>query len=144
MAIRPITEYPADVLASRGEPVTEFGPELAELCRDMFDTMYDAEGVGLAAPQIGLGLRLFVMDCEGVKLIAANPERSLQWTESSPARKAACRSGKCRPLSSGRCGQLSRPKTRAAIGLNAKPRAMQHGPLCTRPTIVTGDCSSII
>lgn len=74
MAIRPITEYPADVLAGRGEPVTEFGPELAELCRDMFDTMYDAEGVGLAAPQIGLGLRLFVMDCEGVKLIAANPE----------------------------------------------------------------------
>jgi peptide deformylase len=40
----------------------------------MFETMYDAEGVGLAAPQIGLNLRLFVMDCEGIKLIAANPE----------------------------------------------------------------------
>jgi peptide deformylase len=40
----------------------------------MFDTMYDAEGVGLAAPQIGLSLRLFVMDCEGIKLVAANPE----------------------------------------------------------------------
>src|SRR5258708_39763812 len=39
----------------------------------MFDTMYDAEGVGLAGPQIGLNLRLFVMDCEGIKLIAANP-----------------------------------------------------------------------
>jgi peptide deformylase len=36
--------------------------------------MYDAEGVGLAAPQIGLGLRLFVMDCDGIKLVAANPE----------------------------------------------------------------------
>jgi len=36
--------------------------------------MYDAEGVGLAAPQIGLSLRLFVMDCEGIKLVAANPE----------------------------------------------------------------------
>lgn len=74
MAVRPITEYPADVLASRGKAVTEFGPELADLCRDMFETMYHAEGVGLAAPQIGLNLRLFVMDCEGVKLIAANPE----------------------------------------------------------------------
>src|SRR5688572_2641862 len=74
MAVRKITEYPADVLATRGEPVTKFDRELSELCRDMFDTMYHAEGVGLAAPQIGLGLRLFVMDCEGVKLIAANPE----------------------------------------------------------------------
>jgi peptide deformylase len=40
----------------------------------MFETMYDAEGVGLAAPQIGLSLRLFVMDCDGIKLVAANPE----------------------------------------------------------------------
>lgn len=74
MAILKITEYPADVLANVGEPVTKFDDELAELCKDMYDTMYDAEGVGLAAPQIGLGLRLFVMDCEGVKLIAANPQ----------------------------------------------------------------------
>lgn len=57
-----------------GKPVTEFDEELASLCADMFETMYDAEGVGLAAPQIGLNLRLFVMDCEGIKLIAANPE----------------------------------------------------------------------
>ncbi len=74
MAIRKITEYPGTVLAEMGKPVTEFDGKLAELCADMFDTMYDAEGVGLAAPQIGLNLRLFVMDCEGVKLIAANPE----------------------------------------------------------------------
>lgn len=74
MAVRKITEHPAEVLATRGEPVVNFDDELAALCADMFDTMYEAEGVGLAAPQIGLGLRLFVMDCEGVKLIAANPE----------------------------------------------------------------------
>ena len=74
MAIRKITEYPADVLAMVGQPVTEFDDELAALCSDMFGTMYDAEGVGLAAPQIGLNLRLFVMDCHGIKLIAANPE----------------------------------------------------------------------
>jgi len=74
MAVRKITEYPNDVLAETGEPVTKFDAELAALTGDMFDTMYEEEGVGLAAQQIGLSLRLFVMDCEGVKLIAANPE----------------------------------------------------------------------
>ena len=74
MAIRPITEYPAEVLGKMGQPVTKFDDDLAALCADMFDTMYEAEGVGLAAPQIGLNLRLFVMDCEGIKLVAANPE----------------------------------------------------------------------
>ncbi|MCA1589962.1 MAG: peptide deformylase [Acidobacteria bacterium] len=74
MAVRRITEYPAQVLATMGKPITEFDQALADLCSDMFDTMYNAEGVGLAAPQIGLNLRLFVMDCDGTKLIAANPE----------------------------------------------------------------------
>lgn len=74
MAVRKITEYPEKVLAEVGKPVEKFDAELAELCADMFDTMYAAEGVGLAAPQIGLNLRLFVMDCNGTKLIAANPE----------------------------------------------------------------------
>ncbi len=74
MAIRKITEYPEKVLGEVGKPVTEFDEELEKLVKDMFETMYDAEGVGLAAPQIGLNLRLFVMDCEGIKLVAANPE----------------------------------------------------------------------
>lgn len=72
--IRKITEYPEEVLGQVGQPVTKFDAELEALCDDMFETMYDAEGVGLAAPQIGLNLRLFVMDCAGIKLIAANPE----------------------------------------------------------------------
>jgi len=54
--------------------VTNFDAELERLCADMFETMYDARGVGLAAQQIGLPLRLFVIDCDGVKLVAANPE----------------------------------------------------------------------
>ena len=74
MALRKITEFPETVLAEVGQPITKFDQELVRLCADMFETMYEAEGVGLAAPQIGLNLRLFVMDCEGVKLIAANPE----------------------------------------------------------------------
>ena len=74
MAIRKITEHPAGVLAQTGEPVTKFDEELNMLAADMFETMYAAEGVGLAASQIGLSLRFFVMDCEGLKLVAANPE----------------------------------------------------------------------
>jgi peptide deformylase len=74
MAVRKITEYPEKVLAEVGKPITVFDEELEKLCADMFETMYTAEGVGLAAQQIGLALRLFVMDCEGIKLVAANPE----------------------------------------------------------------------
>jgi len=74
MAVRKITEYPETVLGQVGQPVTEFNSELEALCAEMFETMYDAEGVGLAAPQIGLNMRLFVMDCDGIKLIAANPQ----------------------------------------------------------------------
>ena len=74
MALRPIVEYPAPVLLTPGEPVANFDSELEMLTRDMFETMYDAGGVGLAAQQIGVSLRLFVMDCAGIKLVAANPE----------------------------------------------------------------------
>ncbi|MBC7909057.1 MAG: peptide deformylase [Pyrinomonadaceae bacterium] len=74
MAILKITEFPARVLAQTGEPVEAFDDELKKLVADMFETMYHAEGVGLAAPQVGLSLRLFVMDCDGIRLVAANPE----------------------------------------------------------------------
>jgi len=74
MPVRPIVDYPADVLLKPGDPVMSFDAELESLVQDMFETMYDAGGVGLAAQQIGVLLRLFVMDCEGIKLVAANPE----------------------------------------------------------------------
>ncbi|MEP6743190.1 MAG: peptide deformylase [bacterium] len=74
MTVRPIVDYPAPVLLQPGEPVVKFDSELERLTRDMFETMYEARGVGLAAQQIGLPLRLFVMDCDGIKLVAANPE----------------------------------------------------------------------
>ena len=74
MALMKITEYPAKVLNAMGDPIEVFDEELVRLCGDMFETMYAEEGVGLAAPQVGLSLRLFVMDCAGIKLVAANPE----------------------------------------------------------------------
>ena len=74
MALMEITEFPERVLKEVGAPVENFDGELERVVADMFETMYAEEGVGLAAPQVGLSLRLFVMDCEGIKLVAANPE----------------------------------------------------------------------
>ncbi len=74
MALLKIVKYGDPVLERPGDPVTEFDEGLKKLVGDMFETMYSASGVGLAAPQVGLSLRLFVMDCEGLKLVAANPE----------------------------------------------------------------------
>ena len=74
MTVRAIVEYPAAVLLTPGDAVVNFDAELKSLVQDMFETMYDDGGVGLAAQQIGVSLRLFVMDCDGIKLVAANPE----------------------------------------------------------------------
>jgi len=74
MSILRITEYPERVLLEPTRDVENFDAELERLAGDMLDTMYKAKGVGLAAPQVGLALRLFVMDCDGIKLVAANPE----------------------------------------------------------------------
>ena len=60
---RPITVYGEPVLHSACKPVTEFGDALAELIDDMFASMYAANGVGLAANQIGVGARVVVYDC---------------------------------------------------------------------------------
>ncbi|MBV9242397.1 MAG: peptide deformylase [Acidobacteria bacterium] len=67
MPLLPIVHWPGPVLLSVGKPVSdeEFGPELESLVADMFDTMEDAGGVGLAAPQVGVSKRLFVMDTPG-------------------------------------------------------------------------------
>jgi peptide deformylase len=73
MAILNIVSYPASVLATVAAPVERFDEMLGKLVKDMFETMYAAHGVGLAAPQVGISLHLFVMDCEGTKIAAANP-----------------------------------------------------------------------
>lgn len=63
MAVRPIRVVGDPVLRTATRPVTTFDGELRALVEDMFDTMAAAEGVGLAANQIGVDLRLFVYDC---------------------------------------------------------------------------------
>jgi peptide deformylase len=62
MAIRTILHYPDKRLRQKAEPIREITPEIRTLVEDMLETMYAAPGVGLAAPQIGVPLRLFVID----------------------------------------------------------------------------------
>jgi len=77
--IYPVVKYGDPVMEKPSAPVTKFDDELRQLCADMFISMYAAEGVGLAAPQIGLGIQLAVIDTtvgknpEG-KIVIANPE----------------------------------------------------------------------
>ena len=64
MAIRRIFETPDPVLRQISKPVETFDDELKTLVADMFDTMYDAPGIGLAAVQVGVPIRLLVIDLQ--------------------------------------------------------------------------------
>jgi peptide deformylase len=75
MAIRQIREYGEDVLEKKCKPIREMTPSIEILIDDMFETMYDANGVGLAAPQVGILKRLAVIDCTGEDpFVFINPE----------------------------------------------------------------------
>ena len=62
MAVLQLQFWPADVLRTPASPVTEFGPSLQKTLEDMAETMYVERGIGLAAPQVGLSLRMIVVD----------------------------------------------------------------------------------
>lgn len=62
------------VLRQEGEPVTEITDEIRTLVADMFETMYAAKGIGLAAPQVGRSIRVAVVDVEGARFTIINPE----------------------------------------------------------------------
>jgi peptide deformylase len=80
--IYPIVAYGDPVLKKRAQDIDKDYPELDQLIKDMFETMYHANGVGLAAPQIGKSIRVFVIDGEpmdeenlaGFKKVFINPE----------------------------------------------------------------------
>jgi peptide deformylase len=77
--IREIVKYPDPVLQKKTEPVTEFNDELQALVDDMFESMYAAQGIGLAAPQVGISRRLTVIDLSFKKnpedkIVLINPE----------------------------------------------------------------------
>jgi peptide deformylase len=74
-----IVKYPEPVLSQPGEPVTEFNDGLRQFVADMFETMYAAKGIGLAAPQVAVSKRVTVIDLSmgkepAEKLVLVNPE----------------------------------------------------------------------
>ncbi len=91
--IRPIVAYGDPVLKKEAEEIDLNDPELKKILEDMYETMYNAEGVGLAAPQVGLGYRIFIVDAspfaedepslEGFKRTFINPiiveEEGKEW-----------------------------------------------------------------
>ncbi len=77
--IYPIVKYGDAILETPGAPIKKFDAELEQLAEDMFASMYAAQGVGLAGPQIGLSLRIAVVDVTAgknpeAKIVLANPE----------------------------------------------------------------------
>ncbi|MGC4083842.1 MAG: peptide deformylase [Vicinamibacterales bacterium] len=77
--IRPLMRYGARVLHAPAAPVGEITPQIDQLITDMVETMYAAPGIGLAAPQVGVPLRIFVVDISGGRdpkglIVMINPE----------------------------------------------------------------------
>lgn len=74
MAIRTIRQDGDEVLRKKSKTVDEITPKIKELIEDMIDTMYEADGVGLAAPQVGILKRIFVIDIGEGPMVFINPE----------------------------------------------------------------------
>jgi len=74
MALRKIITSENPILRQKAKKVHRFDPSLQKLVDDMFETMHDANGVGLAAPQIGMSIRIFVAEYEDRKVAVFNPE----------------------------------------------------------------------
>lgn len=75
MAIRQVRTIGDDILRKECKPVKEMTPRIQELIEDMFETMYETNGVGLAAPQVGILKQIVVMDVDdGNQYVLINPE----------------------------------------------------------------------
>ena len=113
MGIRKIRTEGDDILRKTCKPVTEMTPRTKALIRDMFDTMYRADGVGLAAPQVGILKRIFVMDCSAdrsLPRVLIDPE--ILETEGEQTGEEGCLSVP------GKSGQVTRPQHVVAKALN--------------------------
>jgi peptide deformylase len=73
MTVLPIRLFGDPVLTTPADPVVTFDAELRRLVRDLHDTLYDEQGSGLAAPQLGVGLRVFAFHVDGVEGTLVNP-----------------------------------------------------------------------
>lgn len=115
MAIREIREMGDEVLAKKCKPVKMMTPRTMELIEDMFDTLYESGGVGLAAPQVGILKRIVVIDIGEGPLLLINPE--IVETRGSQTGSEGCLS------LPGKAGQVTRPNyvKVKALDVNMEP-----------------------
>ena len=112
MAIRNIRVEGDSVLTKVAKPVTEVNEKTIELIEDMLDTMYDAYGVGLAAPQVGILKRVVVIDIGEGPIIMINPE--ILEASGEQTGDEGCLS------LPGKAGQVTRPNYVKAVAYNEK------------------------
>jgi peptide deformylase len=134
--VRDILVYPDPFLARKASPVTKFDDRLRDLIRDMFETMYESDGIGLAATQVGVGKRVIVVDVSpadetGSPLALVNPE-IVGWEGSVVVCMEGCLSVP------GVQGEVARPEIVTVAGLDGEgqpvrikaggilARALQH------------------
>ncbi|MDE5588451.1 MAG: peptide deformylase [Acetatifactor sp.] len=118
MAIRNIREIGDEVLTKKCKEVTEMTPRIRELIEDMLETMYEANGVGLAAPQVGILKRIVVIDTTGEDPhILINPR--IVETSGEQTGQEGCLSVP------GKSGQVTRPNYVKAVALDANMKAYE-------------------
>ena len=141
MALRKIVTVGDPILTKVCRPVTRFDQKLAILIEDMIETMHNANGVGLAGPQVGVMRRLCVVDTgeEDVELV--NPE-VVEVSEETQTGVEGCLS------LPGKYGIVTRPstlssahRTGTATGMNMRARISSPAASCTRSTILTAICT---
>ena len=111
MALRKIREIGDDILNKKCKEVTEMTPRTRQLIKDMLDTMYEANGVGLAAPQVGILKRIVVIDTTGKDpYVLINPR--IVESSGEQTGQEGCLSVP------GKCGVVTRPNYVKAVALN--------------------------
>ncbi len=118
MAIFPIRTFGDPVLRAQADPVVEIDQTIHRLVADMLETMYDAPGVGLAAPQIGISRRVVVFDVGEGPHVLVNPE--LLETEGEWSFDEGCLSVP------GHFWPITRPAFARARGLNLEGRSVEY------------------
>lgn len=127
MAIRNIREIGEEVLTKRCKEITEMTPRIRELIEDMLDTMYESNGVGLAAPQVGVLKRVVVIDVNGEEPhILVNPR--IVESSGEQTGQEGCLSVP------GKSGQVTRPNyvKVAALDVNMRPFELEGTELLAR------------
>ena len=130
MAIRQIRTMGDEVLEKTCKPVKEMTPALSELIDDMFDTMYSADGVGLAAPQVGIRKRIVVIDVDdGNQYVLINPQITMMEGEQTGSEGCLSVPGKS--------GTVTRPQK---VTVRALDRNMQEFELTAEDLLARAIC----